>query len=55
MIIIGGTNSIDSVIAIDQYGSVSSLPNLNSGRWGPGCSHYTNDNDETVNILFQVH
>ena len=48
VIITGGSNSYGSVIAIDQYGSETNLPDLNTGRRAHGCGYYTNENDETV-------
>ena len=48
VIITGGTNSLDIVSKYTDTGFVEDLPNLLSGRYGHGCGHYTNENNELV-------
>jgi len=51
VIITGGTNSLGIVSKYTDNGFVEDLPNLLSGRYGHGCGHYTNENDELVLLV----
>ena len=48
VIITGGTYSLDIVSNYTDNGWEKYLPNLLSGRYGHGCGHYTNENNELV-------
>ena len=42
---------------VAQYsvtGEVSYLANLNTGRRGPACSKYVDDNGDTVSLVFNI-